>query len=216
MLATSYPSAILARERSIIVNLEFIKMIVGMDCCYITNLDDPNTTQFVEELQHRLKYGPTQTGEESAPALYGHQSHDDMYVVGLSSKVGPVPKTGSNIGSGGLARARSYSVLPPLNPLPELPFELRVLETALDYISKYLEDQASDLEAAAHPALDSLTQKINTASLERVRRVKNRMVRLNTRVETVRFSFLFISSPYEFVNIQVDVCFFFSAAQGSS
>eukprot|EP00890_Picochlorum_soloecismus_P005858 jgi/Picsp_1/6273/NSC_03624-R2_magnesium transporter mrs2-7 len=186
MLATSYPSAILARERSIIVNLEFIKMIVGMDCCYITNLDDPNTTQFVEELQHRLKYGPTQTGEENATALYGHQSHDDLHTVGQPSKLGPIVKPGNTISSGGLARARSYGVMPPLNPLPELPFELRVLETALDYISKYLEDQASDLEAAAHPALDSLTQKISTASLERVRRVKNRMVRLNTRVETLK------------------------------
>ena len=191
MLATSYPSAILARERSIIVNLEFIKMIVGMDCCYITNLDDPNTTQFVEELRHRLKYGPTQTGEESATALYGPQSHDDLHAVGQSGKqAGPGSKAVNNMSSGGLARARSYGVMPPLNPIPKLPFELRVLETALDYISKYLEDQASDLEAAAHPALDSLTQKINTASLERVRRVKNRMVRLNTRVETVRFGFI--------------------------
>ena len=29
-LATSYPSAILARERAIVVNLEFIKCIIAM------------------------------------------------------------------------------------------------------------------------------------------------------------------------------------------
>jgi len=44
----------------------------------------------------------------------------------------------------------------------------------------------SDLEAAAHPALDSLTSKVTTENLERVRRIKNRMVRLTTRVETLR------------------------------
>lgn len=173
MLATSYPSAILAREGAIIVNLEFIKMTIGLEKCYITNLDDPNTEEFVEELQRRLKYGPTHVEEQ--------QSHMAR-AVSAGSVVG---KFGRNVG-GGLPSSRSYSVMPPLGPLPELPFELRVLETALDYISKYLEQQTSDLEAATHPALDALTQKISTSNLERVRRIKNRMVRLNTRVETVR------------------------------
>lgn len=67
------------------------------------------------------------------------------------------------------------------------------------------ERQASDLEAAAHPALDALTGRVwqhgsddcmiwtsptsaqvTTQNLERVRRIKNRLVRLTTRVETVR------------------------------
>lgn len=170
MLATSYPSAILARERSILVNLEYIKMIVGMERCYITNLDDPNAEQFVEELQHRLKYGPTHTGEEQHAEMEKQQSKGEKKSI-----------------ESGLMRTKSYGMLPPLAPLPELPFELRVLETALDYISKYLEQQTTDLEASTHPALDSLTQKISTSNLERVRRIKNRMVRLNTRVETVRW-----------------------------
>lgn len=50
----------------------------------------------------------------------------------------------------------------------------------------HLERQAADLEATAHPALDALTRVVSTASLERVRRVKSRMVRLMTRVETIR------------------------------
>jgi len=44
----------------------------------------------------------------------------------------------------------------------------------------------TDLESAAYPALDSLISRVNASNLERVRRVKNRMVRLNTRVETIR------------------------------
>ena len=49
----------------------------------------------------------------------------------------------------------------------------------------YLERMVGELEAAAHPALDALTASVSTTNLERVRRIKNRMVRLTTRVETV-------------------------------
>ena len=50
----------------------------------------------------------------------------------------------------------------------------------------HLSRLTADLEAAAHPALDALTKKVCTASLERVRRIKTRLVRLKTRAETVR------------------------------
>jgi len=136
MLATSYPSALLAREKSIIVNMEFIKMVVGLERCYVTNLEDPNASNFVEYLQERLR----------------------------------------GLGEAGVRdKEREF-----------LPFELRVLETALDYVSKYLEQQVTDVEAATHPALDALTLNISTSNLERVRRIKNRMVRLNLRIETLK------------------------------
>jgi magnesium transporter len=138
MLATSYPSALLAREKSIIVNMEFIKMVIGLDSCYVTNLEDPNSANFVDHLQERLK--------------------------GLAGKPD--------------SEMKDKEVY--------LPFELRVLETALDYVSKYLEQQVTDVEAATHPALDALTQTISTSNLERVRRIKNRMVRLNLRIETLK------------------------------
>lgn len=172
MLATSYPSALLAREKSIIVNMEFIKMIIGMERCYVTNLDDPNAADFVEHLQNRLQYGPTISSTENKTPEYG-------------SKDGAV-QVQKKQGRSGMAPRSSMTQLPPLNPLPELPFELRVLETALDYISKYLEQQVTDVEAAGHPALDALTQKISTSNLERVRRIKNRIVRLSTRIETLK------------------------------
>ena len=52
-------------------------------------------------------------------------------------------------------------------------------------VCSYLKRMAGDLESAAHPALDALTSHVSTTNLERVRRIKNRMVRLTTRVETV-------------------------------
>ena len=36
-LATSYPSAILARERALVVNLEYIKCIITQECVLILN-----------------------------------------------------------------------------------------------------------------------------------------------------------------------------------
>jgi hypothetical protein len=56
-------------------------------------------------------------------------------------------------------------------------------------VCRHLAEQTADLEAAAHPALDALTRRVMTTTLERVRRVKTRLVRLKTRVETVRLLF---------------------------
>lgn len=52
-------------------------------------------------------------------------------------------------------------------------------------IASYLNRLTSDLEAAAYPALDSLTSRVTAHNLERVRRIKSRLVRLTTRVENV-------------------------------
>lgn len=146
LLVTSYPSAILCRERSLVVNLEYVKMIVGLEKCYITNVEDENAQEFIAQLKRRLEY--------------------------LSTHKGRVAKKEADESTN-----RAFE---------DLPFELRVLEAALDIVLKYMETLTSDLEASAHPALDALTSKVETENLERVRRVKNRMVRLTTRVETLR------------------------------
>lgn len=132
-------------------------MIVGLDRCYITNLDDESAGNFVSELQRRL----------------------NAINRGL-------PPTKSTMDLAGGAEAGVGGTGAPVTGFDELPFELRVLELALDLVSGYLERLTADLEAAAHPALDALTAKVSTENLERVRRVKNRMVRLTTRVETLR------------------------------
>lgn len=153
-LATSYPSAILCREKALVVNLEYIKMIVGLEKCYITNLDDENAGEFIAELKNRL--------DSLAKGIVPSKSSADLY-----------SKRDSEV--------KDSSVI-----FEDLPFELRVLEVALDFVLNFMERLTSDLEAAAHPALDSLTSKVTTENLERVRRIKNRMVRLTTRVETLR------------------------------
>lgn len=46
-------------------------------------------------------------------------------------------------------------------------------------------DQAAELEIEAYPLLDELTSKISTLNLERVRRLKSRLVALTRRVQKV-------------------------------
>lgn len=53
-LAMSYPSAILCREKALVVNLEHIKCIITTEHVLVLNADDENVIAFIEELQRRL------------------------------------------------------------------------------------------------------------------------------------------------------------------
>ncbi len=204
MLAASYPSAILCRDRCLVINLEFIKMIVTLNRVFITNLDDPNANMFIEELQRRLKHpagSATAMGVTPSTAALGALLHTPSAPLNNHSerntdhltKPNHHPTATHSSTAGTPANSSSHPILSSvhhpdlLGPhFEELSFDLRVLECALDVVSGYLENQAADLEAAAHPALDALTIQISSGNLERVRRIKNRMVRLMTRSGTVK------------------------------
>lgn len=68
----------------------------------------------------------------------------------------------------------------------DLPFELRVMEVCLEQIASLLDNLTSELVAKSHHALDKLTSRVTAANLEQVRRMKSRLVRLTTKVETIR------------------------------
>ncbi|GAV69597.1 CorA domain-containing protein [Cephalotus follicularis] len=68
----------------------------------------------------------------------------------------------------------------------ESPFEFRALEVALEAICSFLAARTTELETAAYPALDELTSKISSRNLDRVRKLKSAMTRLNARVQKVR------------------------------
>lgn len=69
-------------------------------------------------------------------------------------------------------------------------------------IASYLNRLTSDLEAAAYPALDALTSRVTSHNLERVRRIKSRLVRLTTRVENVSHARLWGVRRH----VQTDTC----------
>ncbi|KAJ3679184.1 hypothetical protein LUZ60_017195 [Juncus effusus] len=132
-----YPSAILGREKAIVVNLEQIRCIITADEVLVLNSLDSYVMQYTVELQRRL-------AAEAEAETAGAQSQD------------------------------------------HLPFEFRALELALEAACSYLDAQAAELEIEAYPLLDELTSKISTLNLERVRRLKSRLVALTRRVQKVR------------------------------
>nr|GMC73574.1 magnesium transporter MRS2-1 [Ipomoea batatas] len=152
-----YPSTILGRESAIVVNLEQIRCIITADEVLLLNSLDSYVLQYVVELQRRLQ----------------------------SAGVGEVwPTEGPN-----LHRRRGSRNLDDLfgSSSPDyLPFEFRALEVALESACTFLDSQAAELEIEAYPLLDELTSKISTLNLERVRRLKSRLVALTRRVQKVR------------------------------
>ena len=65
-------------------------------------------------------------------------------------------------------------------------FEFRVLECVLETVCRLQNDETSELETIAYPALDALTVKVTRKNLEVVRKIKVRMTRLSGRVQQVR------------------------------
>lgn len=164
LLAASYPSAILARDRALVVNLEHIKCIIATDHVLVTNAEDDTVLAFVEELQRRCASAPDTDGSNPDAS----QASPDLVVMSGAQ--------------GDMTRENMF-------PFLEIPYELRVLEVVLESVCNYcdsslplaswlrpvvqtrclrpqvcthLERLTSELEAAAHPALDALTNKVHT------------------------------------------------------
>ncbi|GFR51494.1 hypothetical protein Agub_g13858 [Astrephomene gubernaculifera] len=152
-LSTTYPSAILCRDKAIVVNLEYLKAIITTTFVLVVNPEDEKVLRFISEIKRRL------AAAGGAPSKTFRALSDSERL-----KLAPGPSTlGLN-----------------------MPFELRVLEVCLDEVAGHLDFLTQELEASAYPALDSLANKVSSPHLERVRRIKNNLVRLTTRVETVR------------------------------
>ncbi|VFQ90225.1 unnamed protein product [Cuscuta campestris] len=153
-----YPSTILGREKAIVVNLEQIRCIITADDVLLLNSLDSYVLQYVVELQRRLQCAGG-VGEA------WQSEHSDF--------------------SGRGSRNPSNDMF--RSPSPDyLPFEFRALEIALEAACTFLDVQASELEIEAYPLLDELTSQISTLNLERVRRLKSRLVALTRRVQKVR------------------------------
>ena len=109
LLAASYPSAILARDRALVVNLEHIKCIIATDHVLVTNAEDDTVLAFVEELQRRCASAPDTESSDMDPS----QSSPDVVV--MSGEKGDMTKEN-------------------MFPFLEIPYELRVLEVVLESV----------------------------------------------------------------------------------
>ncbi|XP_044487539.1 magnesium transporter MRS2-1-like [Mangifera indica] len=151
-----YPSTILGREKAIVVNLEQIRCIITADEVLLLNSLDSYVLQYVVELQRRL----TTAGVNE---VWQSEGNDPNW-----------------------RRNRNFDNVYGSTSPDYLPFEFRALEVALDAACTFLDSQAAELEIEAYPLLDELTSKISTLNLERVRRLKSRLVALTRRVQKVR------------------------------
>ncbi|PON89324.1 Mg2+ transporter protein, Zinc transport protein [Trema orientale] len=153
-----YPSTILGREKAIVVNLEQIRCIITADEVLILNSLDSYVLQYVVELQRRLTTTGVAEVWQSDNAELSRRRGSRNFVDNVFGNTSP-----------------DY-----------LPFEFRALEVALEAACTFLDSQAAELEIEAYPLLDELTSKISTLNLERVRRLKSRLVALTRRVQKVR------------------------------
>ncbi|KAL2624476.1 hypothetical protein R1flu_008721 [Riccia fluitans] len=176
-----YPATILGREKTIVLNLEHIRCIITAEEVLLLNSVDKYVLQYVAELRRRLKTsnqsdmsgfkwrppgGQTQLQQEFGLA-------DSFWEAPNPQEIRQVVVSDQDLMFSGSAA-------------DDLPFEFRALEVALEAACSYLDSQASELELEAYPVLDELTSKVSTLNLERVRRLKSRLVILTRRVQKVR------------------------------
>lgn len=176
-----YPSTILGREKAIVVNLEQIRCIIAADEVLLLNSLDTYVPQYVADLQRRLTLKNDMAGniwhsDDQGTSKFPLQSARQEY------RVNALP----GIAQASRQRAISDAELFSGSSADNLPFEFRALEVALEAACTFLDTQATELEIEAYPVLDELTSKISTLNLERVRRLKSRLVTLTRRVQKVR------------------------------
>ncbi|KAK3153210.1 hypothetical protein QOZ80_2BG0169300 [Eleusine coracana subsp. coracana] len=154
----SHSSSILAREKAMVINLEFIRAIVTAEEVLLLDPLAHEVIPFIDQLRQHL---PLRTlvdrnGDGNGEKQEGSPGHQ---VPCLNEATGAEH---------------------------ELPFEFQVLEVALEAVCSALDLSVADLERHATPVLDELTKNVSTRNLERVRSLKSDLTRLLARVQKVR------------------------------
>ncbi|CAL5377882.1 unnamed protein product [Camellia sinensis] len=159
----SHFSNILAREKAMVVNLEFIKAIVTAEEVLLLDPLRQEVLPFVDQLRQQIPH-------KSLSKIQGGGQMDVQDNEMCSSTGGqwlPVPEAVEGLQC-------------------ELPFEFQVLEIALEVVCTYLDSSVADLERDAYPVLDELARNVSTKNLEHVRSLKSNLTRLLARVQKVR------------------------------
>lgn len=158
----SHSSSILAREKAMVVNLEFIKAIVTAEELLLLDPLRQEVLPFVDQLRQQLPLrGP------SMASRVGNDCKDNEL---------PTPNVGQQGSAHVIVEGEQH----------ELPFEFHVLEIALEVVCSYLDSNVAELERDAYPILDELARNVSTKNLERVRSLKSNLTRLLARVQKVR------------------------------
>ncbi|XP_048135609.1 magnesium transporter MRS2-3-like [Rhodamnia argentea] len=170
--SSSYPSTVTGRERALVIKLEHIKGVITARDVWLLNPKAPTVAPFVEELKRRCSH------HYQANAMKVNRTSGDVEQSeeGLPQVVEATQENVSHHREVNQQHDRSET----------LPFEFVALEACLEAACTSLDDEAKALEQEANPALDKLTSKISTRSLEQVRQIKARLVGLTGRVQKIR------------------------------
>lgn len=158
----SHSSSILAREKAMVINLEFIRAIVTAEEVLLLDPLMQEVLPFVDQLRQHLPLRSLVGGN-------GEHGGDSNGVKQDGSPGDQVPCLNEATGAE-----------------HELPFEFQVLEVGLEAVCSTLDSSVADLERRAIPVLDELTKNVSTKNLERVRSLKSDLTRLLARVQKVR------------------------------
>lgn len=159
----SHSSSILAREKAMVVNLEYIRAIITAEEVLLLDPLRQEVLPFVDQLRRQLPHNHASNNDGNGQAV----TQDEEMQSPTSGQWLPVPEAVEGM------RA-------------ELPFEFQVLEIALEVVCSYLDSNVAELERDAYPVLDELAMNVSTQNLEQVRSLKSNLTRLLARVQKVR------------------------------
>uniref|UniRef100_A0A0E0K8I8 Magnesium transporter n=1 Tax=Oryza punctata TaxID=4537 RepID=A0A0E0K8I8_ORYPU len=152
--------SIFAREKAMVINLEFVRAIVTADEVLVQEPLAQEVLPFVEKLR---KHFPPNSLDVDDVSNHVHMNNQD----------------------GKLAQH-----VPCLNEEEvaghELPFEFQVLDFALEAVCLSYNSRLSELNRSAIAGLDDLMKSVNTRNLERVRSLKSILTCLLASVQKVR------------------------------
>jgi len=134
-LATTYPSAILCRDKALVVNLEHIKVIITTNCVLVMNPEDENVLPFISELKNKITQ-PSLGGLGASPS-YPAVLSDLAAIGGGGMQGGGLGGGGGGDSQGGGKSAVNLAKLENLQGL-QMPFELKALEVCLDSVGLFL------------------------------------------------------------------------------
>jgi hypothetical protein len=125
-LATTYPSAILCREKALIVNIEHIRLIITPESVMVRNAEDAPVTQFVEMLKRRLAQQPA-AWNASMGNINGSPTSLGNAGLSMGNLAGMVKEDGGDRnGPGAVQELKIFT--------QQFPFELRALEVCLEQV----------------------------------------------------------------------------------
>ena len=196
--ADSYSAAVLCRERAIVVNLEQIKVLITSEEVIMTDSQTSTVTHFLPELRNRLVRRKKIRESKSKPSMTIDLSAVDLSAMGEHATTTAAAAAAAAAATGG-APSSTEPTPPDRSPdkptttargvsptTEEFPFEFVALEVALEMVCNSLEVEANKVELDAKPALEALRKRVDNVNLERVRKMKTRLVRVTGRVSKVR------------------------------